>query len=506
MEPKFLFMGVLSIVLLITALMYIADQGRRTLATRDANKAVEDAGNTGVVANAIETVANVIADTLYELVPLTMSDMNATLFTIFGTLQTSPVKISEKKVAIKGFIQALRAKMEEVTLYRVSEEGMGYYTTYMIVKWKSGEEKLTGVLTFKDCFDYDEVGRRIVVPIDPATTLKPWFDNGKIPVSDSVSITVANDGCDEDCRVDLQMLAREEVKAFLVESKFVKTTEGAESIMRLSMDALGSPSFTPVQIATPATADDILAASYSPVDIRIAGRQFKVPMNELSPMLVEELSKGKNALVLGPTGTGKTRLAQQIIRDVRAADATAHIVTMDLQEVATLMSSKCTDFWERFKALALSENKKIIIHVDEGQSLSAKTDTTALLNLLDGVTSGGQGKIGAIVSFNSKKEDLDEALLRKGRADYIIELDKLNKSEIRALAKAIANNNPLLVADQSLLNSMTEATLAEVWDAFKTKEESTVWAQKFNVYRVAATAAVAPAAPAEEEDFAGESA
>lgn len=182
-------------------------------------------------------------------------------------------------------------------------------------------------------------------------------------------------------------------------------------------------------------------------------------------VFVESLVKAmefssQNIAILGPNGTGKTTLAQNILKSLPADWA---VVVMDDHAI----KEASHDFVEFAKAISANA-AKTVIYVDEAQDLSASVKT-ALLSLTDGINTipntsfifVGKGDKASFIAENP-------ALSRAGRMDMIVELSNLTAKAATFAAQTIERENPGLKAIGSTTFT-SDVPLSEVWGVFKDK-------------------------------------
>lgn len=142
--------------------------------------------------------------------------------------------------------------------------------------------------------------------------------------------------------------------------------------------------------------------------------------------MVEVLNKDKSSLMLfyGEPGTGKTTLIKKFISDMPDKE----FIFMDGTLLANVQQERLMGFFlENRKAIYIFEDcEKILLNRDKDYNPTM----SILLNLTDGIISDVLN-IKIICTFNTALNNIDNALLRKGRLSLKYEFKKLDKEKIK---------------------------------------------------------------------------
>ena len=139
-------------------------------------------------------------------------------------------------------------------------------------------------------------------------------------------------------------------------------------------------------------------------------------------------------LFSGPPGTGKS----SYIKYLTTCDIGRKIVYIPGGMIEQLVSPEMVPL--------LVENKNIILVIEDAEKalisreVSANTDMVqTVLNLTSGFL-GDAANVSIIATFNTSKDNIDPALLRKGRLKLSYEFDKLSLDDTIKLAESLGLN------------------------------------------------------------------
>jgi cell division protease FtsH len=153
-------------------------------------------------------------------------------------------------------------------------------------------------------------------------------------------------------------------------------------------------------------------------DIKVEVAQIKDQYQRRAEYAEYGISKPFNVMFSGPAGTGKTKLASYLAKELRLP-----ILFHSAANLETGFVAGGSNTLSRIMAMA-KRRKRCIVFLDEAQDLFMKRggrrkfdDDTAntLLSVLDGVRSRDEAEIIWIVAsnFNSENMQMDEAMLRR---------------------------------------------------------------------------------------------
>jgi SpoVK/Ycf46/Vps4 family AAA+-type ATPase len=167
---------------------------------------------------------------------------------------------------------------------------------------------------------------------------------------------------------------------------------------------------------------------------------------EVHKNVMDSLMFKKSGLYLfnGPPGTGKSSYIKHLLSEKLDRKLAYIPVSMTGQLVSPDLVP------------LLMDNKDIILVIEDAEKalLSRETSENAaivstILNLTDGFI-GDAMNVSIIATFNTDKEKIDAALLRKGRLRVSYEFKLLSAEDARKLAKSIGKDPAVITEPMAL--------------------------------------------------------
>jgi len=231
---------------------------------------------------------------------------------------------------------------------------------------------------------------------------------------------------------NIQKFPIEDFKDFIVEN-----TKGKVHIF--IKNQYGEYDFEPIKLET-----------HDDMDIELNyGKKFK----EIHDTVTQRLTEKSSGLYMfhGEPGTGKTTyikyLAGKINRDF------IYIPTNMLEYFTTDPNSLSVLLKKPNSVLVLEDAEKAILKREGGGS---SCSVSSLLNLSDGIMSDIM-KTAIVLTYNCPKQDIDEALRRKGRLQVDYEFDLLSKKDAIALAESL--KYPTKIIEEEIKGDMSLADI-----------------------------------------------
>ncbi len=180
------------------------------------------------------------------------------------------------------------------------------------------------------------------------------------------------------------------------------------------------------------------------------------------PMLNDSLYKNlkieiPNTLIIGPPGTGKTMMSTALINDMKDCN----VVPFKPEFIAPFIGRSEGAVGELFSLcnnLTKETGKYTILYWDEMDDIGSRFEvardkvTNALLRLL-----GGSEKYGfSILGTTNRPTDLDPALFRSGRIDWMVYLGLPNKSDRHSILEKYCKELGIEDVDMDTLASETD--------------------------------------------------
>lgn len=280
----------------------------------------------------------------------------------------------------------------------------------------------------------------------------------------SVTTVIPLDKCDDACSTEYMNVMNIALKASLLGHVRREEPKVADELTTYHMvaDHNKNLEFRAFKERPSIVSSTKLNASYEPVKLEFKGVPYEVPMNELLPILRQNLMEGQNICVFGATGTGKSGLIDQIVTNTELV-----IVRLN-EEVIRLLSS--AEAKNQLVAFCEHHPNVVFIYDEAQEAVSDHSTTLKLMALMDGdlkKIAETNGKIAVILSLNTRKEDVLPDLIRDGRGGIILDLGPLSKPKAMTLTGIFAQEGKTV--DHQKINGILEvsgnATLAQTYGA-----------------------------------------
>jgi hypothetical protein len=390
---------------------------------------------------------------------------------VMGTRSYTTINF-KKLVATNYFVELLKNRLGIVDLLRISSGDFEDRQIYSVI-----EDGVTHAIIL-NAMDYKSA-KLTSEKFDVAE----WVKDDRISLTDNIRLLLPHKECEEVCQASLLDLIKECVD--LAEVTSVDSGRGPNRLNIFELYEIGGRLSFQRTSYTYSEMDSTLASlSFNPISIKLGDEAYSIPVGKVQEYFADELVSGRNVLMVGTTGTGKTSLISNILASV-SKDPKQSIVKLDYSAIKLLTSpagrSSLHSFLEQQKAVGV---ETVVFYVDEGQSVAESGVLTTLLELMDGLKIEGI-KTSTIAAMNKPIAEIDPALRRPGRAHNLIELSLLKPHTITALAAWIEKNSDLVINHAALaeLTKKGSATLAEVWGTFSPQTSVQKWKEKFYKYR-----------------------
>lgn len=161
-----------------------------------------------------------------------------------------------------------------------------------------------------------------------------------------------------------------------------------------------------------------------------------VPYEKMNSIIRND--KAGLIMLYGKPGTGKTSLVKSLINDNRETN----FIFVDTSVCESISDGLFLEFLQENKnaVIVFEDCEKLLSSRDNGNNESIGT----ILNLTDGIIAESM-KIKFICTFNCNLEDVDKALLRKGRLSLKYEFKELSLEKTKAIYKDA--DKPMTLAD-----------------------------------------------------------
>lgn len=311
--------------------------------------------------------------------------------------------------------------------------------------------------------------------------LSEWLKDDTLTVATSMRLIVPLQECDGQCQVGIIESIKEAIELAALKGMEEPREDNTLKIYEL-IEQMGALRFSKTEFEYLKLAPPLTRLSFDPINLTLGNERYAVQADQTIEFFSDELKAGRNVLILGPVGTGKTSFSTNIIANL--GDKTA-MIRLDETTLATLDSPAGKSAFHSFMSQQkLLGTELVVFFVDEGQRIAKSEHLTPLLEMMAGLKSSTV-KTAVLAALSSPKASLDPALVRKGRAHHIVELAPLGEKKAKALADFIQKNTAF-VLNHGQLNELVKkpATLADVWGCFSEKESVSKWAEIFYKYKV----------------------
>jgi len=173
-----------------------------------------------------------------------------------------------------------------------------------------------------------------------------------------------------------------------------------------------------------------------PINIELNyGKKFVPVYNKIFESLSEPRGKGL-VLFHGIPGSGKTSLIRYLATQLKK-----EVLFIPPNLATNISEPSFLEFLTEHAncVLIIEDAEKVIMKRDSAYSTSSDQGVSNILNLTDGLLSDCLG-IQVIATFNTERDKIDEALLRKGRLIAEYKFDKLSTEEASDLLKHLGKD------------------------------------------------------------------
>jgi hypothetical protein len=262
-----------------------------------------------------------------------------------------------------------------------------------------------------------------------------------------VTLSIASDGAK--CRVSLHWPARTNKDA-----EYDENAPSYESIHPLLLPHLIAKSEAEVSILL--KTDYGLATQsvdFAPPVIDDLDMSYGTGFSKISAQIVDKLKEPRAGLMMfhGTAGVGKTTFIKHLTTLVKR-----EFIFVPVGLAGELASPD-------FLSLLLGHKNAVLVLEDAEQALTSReadhhnsSTVATLLNLSDGLL-GSVLQISIICSYNSDKQTIDKALLRKGRLSFDYTFGKLSVPDAKRLARHLGRGDPEAITEP--------ASLADIYNA-----------------------------------------
>jgi hypothetical protein len=192
---------------------------------------------------------------------------------------------------------------------------------------------------------------------------------------------------------------------------------------------------------------EMINLAYREVQVEFHGEKHSLPMNDAVDWMTSALLAGENVYMFGQTGTGKTRLSEQLQLRLTQQERGANCIQVTTSMLQDIKSIGGLDAFINALSQSSEKGEKNILVFDEAESAleagasGVHTELNSLmLQLLDGSIRRDLN-LSCVLIFNAPPSSLNPIAFRRGRAGIIIELQALPKAQAEKFAKVLQSSN-----------------------------------------------------------------
>lgn len=389
------------------------------------------------------------------------NDKLASFFTAeFGTHKVNRIHRSGT-FSMDRFLEELKEEYPELmvltqtcALYNKSEQAC---TT--IIKLASDIEAL--VQFNHDPWSTEDSKGRPYVKFEDNTSIVPYINGQKkIQVAGSIEVSYTGElGEFAKDRV-LDLAAKAGVETIHYESKEKKIR------MYRIKPTLSGYAPVPYDLKVSRQPNEYLDLAYEPVEIEYGGEKQALQMSRALNVMIATLRSGDNIQIYGMTGSGKSRLLDQLCADLTSDSFNNNtvVITLTPSILTELQSASAqASLIENIKRLQEAQGCKIIFLIDEAEPLLKDEDGIHTSNqslLLQLMAGSLQIELGCstVLCYNADPKKLNGKAFRKGRTGMLIELRQLTSTRARKLATYLQTH----LIERSFDDKAFNKSLAEV--------------------------------------------
>lgn len=186
------------------------------------------------------------------------------------------------------------------------------------------------------------------------------------------------------------------------------------------------------------------------------------PFQEIEKYLNYRVKPPKGILIKGPSGNGKTMLAIALVNElgmaciyVNSTSIRSKIVGKSEEAIKKLFaqaksSAPCCLLIDQFEMLMMARNSQTSEGGGDRIVTTFLTEMDGRINFNSGIF-GGDGDV-FIIGVTRDDKLIDKAVLRPGRLDIHIEVERPNSEERLEMLKSLLEKMPTNIDEEQLLN------------------------------------------------------
>jgi hypothetical protein len=200
-----------------------------------------------------------------------------------------------------------------------------------------------------------------------------WLDEGKLVLSHELTIVCPSEDCDISCKRDLTAAVLKAIKDAAV-TKVYERSSASNKARHGAIVKYGPnepPRFQWAEYRYNHMDTDLLRLSYAPINWTIEGEVYNVDMPTMVEETIETLKAGKNVVVAGSHGRGKTTLLENI-ESRFVDDKKVVVIRMEGPVVKSLGTQEGMAMFQNIIQNQCKDDRMVILTFDEAQQFSTK--------------------------------------------------------------------------------------------------------------------------------------
>ncbi len=360
----------------------------------------------------------------------TPSSTQALVAQVLGTDEYLHTTVSKKPVTVEAFIQQLGLDESFTSIDEIRSGYENSYSSiskiYRIRKQVNGVQNTVVMILQTNTYDHTMWSSG-----DSQIDVEGWSRDGQINICTEIEFYTPAAECDAYCQSEIQMAVARAAKLCTVKRIFVKHSPDQAVVYQFRQDPDQGLYVGPIMFSMRKFSDQkLFALSYESPVCTLNGELYKPPMTSLITHAVNVMQESRHVALIGSPGVGKTILSEHIISLFTSQNPDTYILKLEVSDFDLIASARGRTVVTNFVKDAIYQKKKILIWIDEAQTMITSVNLTTLLQIMDG-SSQQQGLVSVVACLNEAKDNLPLPLF--SRLTLVCEFKKLSKQKAEEL-------------------------------------------------------------------------